>query len=89
MKVITSVELSKGYEHWKELFLSIVDLIEKNLLNVVAYGHEADNENKVWAVMDIPSMEHMMSLINEPEMIKLREEAGAILETQRMIKLIT
>ena len=39
--------------------------------------------------MDIPSMEHMMSLINEPEMIKLREEAGAILETQKMIKLVT
>jgi hypothetical protein len=89
MKVITSVELSKGYEHWKELFLSNEDFRQKNQINVVAYGHEADNENKVWAVMDIPSMEHMMSLINEPEMIKLREEAGAILETQRMIKLIT
>ena len=89
MKVITSVELSKGYEHWKELFLSNEDFRQKNQINVVAYGHEEDNENKVWAVMDIPSMEHMMSLINEPEMIKLREEAGAILETQKMIKLIT
>ena len=43
----------------------------------------------MWAIMDIPSMEHMMSLINEPEMVKLREEAGAIVETQKMIKLVT
>ena len=56
MKVITSVELSKGYEHWKELFLSNEDFRQKNQINVVAYGHEADNENKVWAVMDIPSI---------------------------------
>ena len=89
MKVITSVELSKGYEHWKELFLSNEDFRKENQINVVAYGHEAENENKVWAVMDIPSMEHMMGLMNKPEMTKLREEAGAILETQKMIKLIT
>jgi len=31
----------------------------------------------------------MMGLMNKPEMIKLREEAGAILETQKMIKLVT
>jgi len=30
-----------------------------------------------------------MGLMNKPEMIKLREEAGAILETQKMIKLVT
>jgi hypothetical protein len=33
-------------------------------------------------------MEHMASVINKPEMIKLREEAGAIFETQKMIKLV-
>ena len=36
MKVITSVELSKGYEHWKELFLSNEDFRQKNQINVVA-----------------------------------------------------
>ena len=89
MKVITSVELSKGYKHWKELFLANEDFRQKNQINVIAYGHEAENDSKVWAVMDIPSMEHMMGLINEPEMVKLREEAGAIVEKQKMIKLVT
>ena len=57
-------------------------------MNLLAYGHEDGNENKVWVVMDVPSMEHMASVINKPEMIKLREEAGAIFETQKMIKLV-
>tara|TARA_X000000368_G_scaffold100057_1_gene77132 strand:- start:398 stop:631 length:234 start_codon:yes stop_codon:yes gene_type:complete len=73
----------------KTYFSQMRTLGKENQINVVAYGHEAENENKVWVVMDIPSMEHMMGLINEPEMIKLREEAGAILETQKMIKLVT
>ena len=38
--------------------------------------------------MDVPSMEQMASVINKPEMIKLREEEGAIIETQKMIKLV-
>ena len=57
-------------------------------MDLLAYGHEDGNENKVWVVMDVPSMEHMASVINKPEMIKLREEAGAIIETQKMIKLV-
>jgi len=60
----------------------------ENKMDLLAYGHEDGNENKVWVVMDVPSMEHMASVINKPEMIKLREEAGAIIETQKMIKLV-
>ena len=88
MKIITNVKLSRGYQHWKQKMLENEKFRQENQINLVAYGHEEDNENKVWAVMDVPSMEHMASIINKPEMIKLREEAGAIIETQKMIKLI-
>jgi ssDNA-binding replication factor A large subunit len=88
MKIITNVELSLGYEHWKQKMLENESFRVENKMNLLAYGHEDGNENKVWVVMDVPSMEHMASVINKPEMIKLREEAGAIIETQKMIKLI-
>jgi len=39
-------------------------------------------------VMDVPSMEHMAGVMNKPEMIKIRQEAGAILASQQMIKLV-
>ena len=88
MKIITHVELSLGYEHWKQKMLENESFRLENKMNLLAYGHEDGNENKVWVVMDVPSMEHMASVINKPEMIKLREEAGAIIETQKMIKLV-
>ena len=88
MKIITNVELSLGYEHWKQKMLENGSFRLENKMNLLAYGHEDGNENKVWVVMDVPSMEHMASVINKPEMIKIREEAGAIIETQKMIKLV-
>ena len=88
MKIITNVELSLGYKHWKQKMLENESFRVENKMNLLAYGHEDGNENKVWVVMDVPSMEHMASVINKPEMIKLREEAGAIIETQKMIKLV-
>ena len=80
--------MSLGYEHWKQKMLENESFRVENKMNLLAYGHEDGNENKVWVVMDVPSMEHMASVINKREMIKLREEAGASIETQKMIKLV-
>lgn len=82
MKIISSVELSKGYQHWRSLFDANEDLRLQHGVKVLAVGHEADNENKVWTCIEVESMEKMMAMANDPGMIKLREEAGAILETQ-------
>lgn len=57
-------------------------------MQLLAYGHEEGNENKVWAVMEVPSLEHMAGMMNKPEIIKMREKAGAITKTQKMIKLV-
>ncbi|MDG2299143.1 MAG: hypothetical protein P8L40_05925 [Planktomarina sp.] len=88
MKIITNVELSLGYEHWKKLMLENEKFRQENQINLLAYGHEEGNENKVWAVTEVPSMEHLAGVMNKPEMLKVREEAGAIIETQKMIKLV-
>jgi hypothetical protein len=88
MKTIMNVELSLGYEHWKKLMLENESFRQENQMNLLAYGHEEGNENKVWVVMDVPSMEHMAGVMNKPEMIKIRQEAGAILASQQMIKLV-
>ena len=49
---------------------------------------EEGNKDKVWVCMEVESMEKMMSTVDKPEMIKLREEAGAKIETQTFVKLI-
>jgi len=89
MLILTNVELSLGYEHWKEKMLANEPFRQANNIKLLAYGYEEDNPAKVWAVIETPSLEHMMGLMNAPEMVKLREEAGAIVETQKMIKLVS
>lgn len=88
MKIITNVELSLGYQHWKKLMLENEKFRQENQIQLLAYGHEEGNENKVWVVMEVPSLEHMAGVMNKPEMIQMREKAGAIIETQKMIKLV-
>tara|TARA_A100001011_G_C14156981_1_gene776532 strand:- start:654 stop:923 length:270 start_codon:yes stop_codon:yes gene_type:complete len=88
MKIIMSVELSLGYKNWKEKFLANEKFRQENQIDLLAYGHEEGNDNKIWVVMEAPSIEHMASTINKPEMIKLRQEAGAIIATQRIIPLV-
>ena len=39
-------------------------------------------------MMEVPSLEHMAGVMNKPEMLQMREKAGAIIETQKMIKLV-
>ncbi len=88
MKIIMSVELSLGYNNWKEKFLANEKFRQENQIGLLAYGHEEGNENKIWVVMEAPSLAYIASAINKPEMIKLRQDAGAIIETQRIIPLV-
>ena len=88
MKIISSVELTKGYQHWKSLFDANEQLRSEHGVKVLAVGHEPDNENKVWTCIEVESMEKMMAMANSPGMIKLREEAGAKIETQTWTQLI-
>lgn len=88
MKIISSVELTKGYAHWRSLFDANEALRLEHGVKVLAVGHEKDNENKVWTCIEVESMEKMMAMANSPGMIKLIEEAGAKIETQTWTQLI-
>ncbi|MCH2545093.1 MAG: hypothetical protein MK015_05150 [Alphaproteobacteria bacterium] len=88
MKIITNFEISKGYSVWKEAFVKNEPMRQKHTIKTLAYSHEEGNENNVYSVLEIPSMETMQELLKEPEMIELRENAGVVFETQKMTKLV-
>ena len=88
MKIIMNVEINEGYEKWKQLFVSADDAREKYGVKVLAYGHEEGNENNVYSITELPSLETMQEMLKEPEMIELRENAGVVFETQKMTKLV-
>ena len=88
MKIIMSVEIGEGYEKWKELFESAVDARKKYGVKVLAYGHPKDNDNKVYQVLEIESMEKMQEALKDPEIAKARTEAGVKLDTQEVVFLV-
>ena len=88
MKIIMNVEISEGYEKWKELFDSSHDAREKYGVKVLAYGHPKDNENKVYQVFEIESMENMQEALKDPEIAKARTDAGVKIDTQEVVFLV-
>jgi len=88
MKIIMNVEISQGYEKWKQLFLSTDAQREKYGIKVLAYGHPKDNENKIYQVLEVESMERMQEGLQDPEIAKIRTEAGVKLDTQEVVFLV-
>ena len=88
MKLIMSVEITQGYEKWKKLFESADDVREKYGMKVLAYGHPKDNENKIYQVIEAPSMESMQEAMKDPEIAKIRTEAGVNLDSQEVVFLV-
>ena len=83
-----NVEINEGYEKWKQLFISADDAREKYGIKVLAYGHPKDNENKVYQVLEVESMEKMQEAMQDPEIAKARIDAGVNLDTQELVFLV-
>ena len=88
MKIIMNVEIREGYAKWKELFDSADEARKKYGVKVLAYGHPKDNENKVYQVLEIESMEKMQEAMQDPEIAKARTDAGVDLDTQEVVFLV-
>ena len=88
MKIIMNVEITQGYEKWKELFNSAGDARAKYGVKVLAYGHPKDNENKVYQVLEVDDINQMQEAMKDPEIAKARTDAGVDLNTQEIVFLV-
>ena len=88
MKIIMNVEITEGYEKWKKLFLSVDAQREKYGIKVLAYGHTKGNENKIYQVLEVESMEKMQEAMSNPELQKMRTDAGVDLDSQKITFLV-
>ena len=87
MKVYINLELSKGYEHWKAGFDDLGPEMRAVGMKVIYRACEADNENKVHMILEMPSIETAKKLMRNPEIQQKRVEAGVIIDSQVIIPL--
>ena len=88
MKIIMNVKINEGYPKWKDLFLSVDAQREKYGIKVLAYGHPKDDETKIYQVLEIESIEKMQAARQDPELSKLRTDAGVDLDSQELVFLV-
>ena len=88
MKMIMNVKIKEGYAKWKDLFLSVEAQREKYGIKVLAYGHPKDDESKIYQVLEFDSMEKMQEAFKDPELAKLRTDAGVDLDSQELVFLV-
>ena len=86
MIVITKFNVTKGYEVWKKAFDSNEAMRLQRNVRVLAYGHENGNENSVYTVVEMNSVEEKR--LEAPAMIKSREEAGVDHASLEIIPLV-
>ena len=88
MKMIMNVEITQGYATWVNLFRSTDEVRAKYGITVLAYGHDKDDESRIYQVLEIESMEQMQEAMADPELQRIRTEAGVNLDTQQVVLLV-
>jgi len=88
MKIIMNVRITQGYQKWVELFHSAGAVREEFGITVLAYGHDKDDDSSVYQVLEVDSMEKMQEATSNPELQKMRTDAGVDLESQRITFLV-
>ena len=87
MKVYVSVELARGWEHWKNTFDSHESARGTAGIKTIVRACERANPNKVHIVMDVPSIEALQEFMNIPENQEVIKNSGAKPDTQVIVPL--
>ena len=88
MKLVGHVEVTKGYEHWKKIFLSHESKRKEYGIETVFTGTQADNHSIVHVCLEVQSMDNLQEFMKDPENGKVFIEAGVKIETQIMVPII-
>ena len=59
MKIISHAKITKGYELWKQAFDENDSLRQEYGVSVLAYGHPKDNQDEIYTVLQVESMQRM------------------------------
>jgi len=79
-KVLISIEISKPYAHWKNVFDSLESERAKVGIKNIYVGHEAGNEKKCYILFEVPNPEVLKKFMSDPKNAARMNEAGLIRE---------
>ena len=81
MIVKMTIDLARGFEPWKDMFIKNEHKLNAHGGRLVFAGTEKENDSKLTIIMDFDSPESLKSFAGDEELSKVRAAAGAMLET--------
>ena len=81
MIVKMTIDLARGFEPWKDMFIKNEHKLNAHGGRLVFAGTEKENDNKLTIIMDFESPDALKSFASDEELSKIRTAAGAMLET--------
>ena len=76
MKMLVTVNISKGFEIWKEMAKSLNPEMEKVGVKMIWAGANTD-ESKIFMVVEMQDPSQMKTFGERPDVAKARADAGA------------
>ena len=84
MYVMLTQKLSKGFKSWKDMVHENKSKLEGFKGKIIFAGSQADDDNSMVVLMHYESKDGLMAFKNDEELIKARQEAGALTETTQL-----
>ena len=84
MYVMLTQKLSKGFKSWKDMVHENGYKLEGFKGKVLFAGSHAEDDNSMVVIMHYEDKEGLMAFKNDEELIKARQDAGALTETTQM-----
>ena len=82
MKIVGSMEVTNGYQHWKEIFMAHEPARKEAGIETIYTGMEAQNPNMVHVCLEVESLEAIQAFMSDPENAKVITDSGVKIETK-------
>ena len=83
-KVLISIEVSKPYAHWKNVFDSLESERVKVGIKNIYVGHETENEKKCYILFEVSNPEVLKKFMSDSKNAARMNEAGLIRESSKI-----
>ncbi len=84
MKMLVTVNISKGFARWKEMAKSLNPEMEKVGVKMIWAGTNSD-ESKIFMVVEMQDPSQMKTFGERPDVAKARADAGADVASTTLI----
>ena len=84
MRILVTVNISKGFERWTQMAKKIAPEAEKHGIKTIWAGANPD-ETKIYVLTEIQDQSQMKTFGEREDIAKLRTEAGADVSSTQII----